>query len=418
MKRSRNTTPQIYRTDDFVIRTKPLGKARLSAVIAAHADVYNWGLRIQIQQYELFKDGKVDKGYLSLFDMQKLLTEYRKTSFTLMQIPVIILRTALEQLDEAFQGFFRRHANGETPGFPRKRNESRHDSFSFPWDGKMVTGTGRSARLRIPGQKTKYTINLYRQLRGTPKKVTIHRDKMSRFTVHFNEEIGPVPAKVELATIPDEKKVGIDLGLKSLIATSDGKTIPNKRHFQKLQKQLGARQRYVEKGTQKGSNGRRKARRMVAKTHRKIKNQRKDFMFKLAKTIVTAYQLIALEDLNIKGLARSALGKYVNYVGWGILVRAIKCKAEEAGALVVEVNPRYTSQECSKCGDVKPKELRQRVHNCALCGLTLDRDVNAARVILARGIATLGMSVEEASQARRDLVKARRSEKKRTAALQ
>lgn len=274
----------------------------------------------------------------------------------------------------------------------------------------MITGTGRHARIRIPGQKNPFKFFLYRPLRGTPKRVTIHRDATGCFTVQMACELGDVSTKMAPEAIPTDRKVGIDLGLISLIATSNGETVPNPKHFQKSQEKLAAQQRRVEKESQKGSNGRRNKRRLVAKTNKKIKNQRRDFMFKLAKLVVAANHLIVIEKLNIKGLAQSGLAKYVNYVGWRILIQTIKCKAEEAGVLVVEVDPRYTSQECCGCGDIKRKDLRQRWHHCTLCGMSLDRDVNAARVILARGVAALGTSVEQAPGACSP-VKARRSKR-------
>lgn len=251
-------------------------------------------------------------------------------------------------------------------------------------------------------------INLYRELRGTPKEVTIHRESTGKWWACISCDIGEAPAKLDVAAIADERKVGIDLGLTSIIATSDGEVVDNPRHFQKAKEQLAARQRRVEKETQKGSNGRARVRRLVAKTHKHIANQRRDFAWKLAKSLVLANDLIALEKLNIAGLAQGMLGKHVNYVAWRILVHAIMCKAEEAGAWVVEIDPRYTTQECSGCGNVKPKDLSERIHHCSICGLTLDRDVNAARVVLARAVAALGTSVEKATAAR-SVGKARRS---------
>jgi putative transposase len=277
----------------------------------------------------------------------------------------------------------------------------------------MITGSGRSARLRIP-LFGNVKINLYRPLKGTPKQVTIHRESTGRWWACIMCDLGEAPAKLDPATIREDRKVGIDLGLTNVIATSDGEVVANPRHFQKEQDRLAERQRRVAKQTQKGSNGHKKAKRLVAKSHKRIANQRRDFFWKLAKALVLANDLIAIEKLNIAGLAQSGLGKHVNYVAWRILVHAIMCKAEEAGAWVIEVDPRYTSQECSGCGHVVPKDLSVRVHHCSFCGLTLDRDVNAARVILMRAVAAPGMGVEQAADARRS-VKARRSKRNRGA---
>lgn len=129
VKRSQQTTPKIRRTDRYKITLSYRQKVTLSFVMSACEGVYNWALDLQKKQYELWKADSSQKKHLSLFDLQKLLTECRKAMRPWLAVPVEILRSALERLDEAFQGFFRRVAAGETPGFPRHRNGDRYDSF-------------------------------------------------------------------------------------------------------------------------------------------------------------------------------------------------------------------------------------------------------------------------------------------------
>jgi putative transposase len=135
----------------------------------------------------------------------------------------------------------------------------------------------------------------------------------------------------------------------------------------------------------RGSQSRHRARRDVQAAYRRISNRRQDFHRKLAVSLCERFDLIAHEDLNIKGLARSALAKSVSDVAWGMFIRTLHSKAEEAGVHVVAVDPRNTTQACSQCGQLVPKALGDRVHACS-CGCVLDRDHNAALNVLARGL--------------------------------
>ena len=133
---------------------------------------------------------------------------------------------------------------------------------------------------------------------------------------------------------------------------------------------------------------RKKARVRVAKAYRRIRNQRKDFAHKLSKQFALTYSLIAVEDLNVKGLASSRLSKSVNAAAWSMFTSMLEYKAENAGSLVIKVDPRQTSQTCPDCGNIRKKELSQRWHECS-CGCSLPRDMAAAKVILGRGLASL-----------------------------
>ena len=124
----------------------------------------------------------------------------------------------------------------------------------------------------------------------------------------------------------------------------------------------------------------------MAKTHRRITNQRKDFSHKLSRRLVNEFSLVAVEDLNVNGLSRSKLAKSIHDAGWSQLLAHLSFKAESAGSKVVAVDPRYTSQICSDCGSLVPKKLSVRVHRCPECGLVIDRDHNAAINILHRAL--------------------------------
>lgn len=126
----------------------------------------------------------------------------------------------------------------------------------------------------------------------------------------------------------------------------------------------------------------------MAKAHAKVRNQRRDFLHKESRKLVNAYELIAVEELNVKGMVKNhRLAKSISDAGWSEFLAMLCYKAEEAGSRVVKVNSSGTSQECSRCGMHVSKTLSVRVHECPYCGLVLDRDVNAARNILARALA-------------------------------
>jgi putative transposase len=158
-------------------------------------------------------------------------------------------------------------------------------------------------------------------------------------------------------------------------ATRAGET-----HLAKVQRRLSR--------TSKQDGRRKKLRRRVANAHRKVPRQRSDFLHKLSRRLVDRYRVIAVEDLNIKGLAGGVLAKSVNDAGWSNFLAMLRYKAEWAGARLIEVDPRGTSQTCPQCGTIRKKELAERWHSCA-CGLECHRDIAAALVILARGLASL-----------------------------
>ncbi|GAI05297.1 unnamed protein product, partial [marine sediment metagenome] len=179
---------------------------------------------------------------------------------------------------------------------------------------------------------------------------------------------------------PQLGAIGIDVGLYSFAALSNGQLVANPRNLQAGLALLRRRQRRVAR-RKKGGNNRRKAVLLLQKAHAHIRNQRSDFQHKLSRRLADSYGLVAVEDLNIEGLSRGMLARSVNDAGWGSFLAKLAYKVEETGGRLVRVNPNSTSQVCSRCGclpDV-PKTLADRIHSCPHCGLVIDRDINAAR---------------------------------------
>jgi putative transposase len=184
--------------------------------------------------------------------------------------------------------------------------------------------------------------------------------------------------------------VGIDVGLLSFVTLSDGTTIDNPRCSRKAQAKLRRAQRRVAR-RQRGSHNRKKAVMLLQKAYAHVRNQRADFHHQTARALVNTYGVIAIEDLNIKGLAGGMLAKPVNDAGWSAFITKLAYKAAEAGRQLVYVNPYGTSQTCL-CGAPVPKTLSQRWHQCEACGLSAARDHVSAQLILGLGLSLLGLT--------------------------
>jgi putative transposase len=322
---------------------------------------------------------------ISLYNQMKELSGIRKVRPEFCTIPIVVLRGVLRRLDRAFIGFFRRCTTGGAPGYPRFKSRGSFESILID---DMTTCNGLVAggrRVAIP-LLGKVKVKLHRPLDGTPKAMRMKRDGAGHWCVNFaciNVCSKPLPRTGKI--------VGIDLGLHNFIATSDGDIIQNKRPGWTTELQLARAQRRVTR-RKKGSRRRREAVRWFSRAHSHVVNKRREWHIVMARDLVARYDTIVFEDLNIMGLARSALARPVHDAAWGGFLHWLRCKAESAGREVVEVDPRGTSQECPECGNVVAKSLSERVHRCA-CGLVCDRDVAAARVILERGQRSRGAAL-------------------------
>lgn len=281
----------------------------------------------------------------------------------------------LRRVDRAYEGFFRRVRSGAKAGYPRFRSRNRYDSLTWR-RGKAGGAAIRDGRLRIQGIGH-IKVRWHRDLPSEPLTTTVRRTGTGKWYVSFAVEIEPSP-------LPSTgQEIGVDLGVTNFIATSDGETIKGPRAYRDAQHKLRVAQRRLSR-RQRGSHRRDKARRLVAQHHERIRAIRRDHAHKLARRLVNENDLIAVEDLRIRTLIHGPLAKHVADQGWGDFIAFLHAKAEDAARVVVEVDPRNTSQVCSACGELTPKALSVRVHRCS-CGYEADRDVNAARNVLALG---------------------------------
>ena len=286
-----------------------------------------------------------------------------------------VLQTVVQDLDKAFESFFRRVRSGQTPGYPRFKGRNRWRSFGFKELGNGFKVDGRRLKLSGIGR---VAIRWHRPIEGQIKTVRISR-RAGKWFASFScvvDEPTPLPTT--------GKDVGVDVGLSALITTSEGEKVAHPRFYRTAQRKLRVAQRRVARRKKGGSN-RRKAVAMLQRQHEGVANQRKDFLNKLANDLVKQYDHIALEDLVITRMVHGNLAKSILDAGWGYLVQRLTHKAASAGRVVVLVDPRSTSKTCSGCGAIfEGLTLKDRWVDCQ-CGISLDRDHNAAINILDRG---------------------------------
>ncbi len=334
---------------------------------------------------------------ITYYDQQNDLPEIKaQIREEYQDIAAHVLQDVLRRLDKAFQNFFRRCKHGENPGFPRFQGRDRYESFTYPDEaGWKLTVEQQGKKLKGTLSLTKIgkaKVTLHRPLEGKIKTVTIKRE-VDEWYVTFSCEV-PESEKLPVSS----EDVGIDLGVTHLATLSTGEMIEHPRYYRKAQKVLEKRQQALSR-KQRGSHRRDKARKVVAKAHRKIARQRKDFQHKAAKQLVDRYQMIVFEDIQTGNLtgkpkpkqdekgaylpngasAKGGLNKSILDAGWGSFVQLCSVKAAWAGRTLMKVDPSFTSQVCSGCGQVRKKDLSERWHSCE-CGTELDRDVNAALV--------------------------------------
>lgn len=359
----------------MTIRLYPsrLQSFRLTEYLNVSRSIFNRCLAIKRR---LWQDRQFS---LSRFDLTKVLTLWRATEDFVGTKPTKIQRDAIRRVDLAFQHFFRRvkEKTGKA-GYPRFKAADRYNSFTINDPGKVI----RNGRIRVSGIPTLFRCRNLRPVDGKIKQLRILR-KADRWFAQLVIEKPDVPIQPRVI----RKTIGLDLGLNAFVYGSDGMSVPCPKFYRKLERHLRSACRHVSR-KKKGSANRRQAVRRLQRIYLKIADSRMNFTHHLSKQIVADYDLIAVEKLNVKGMTQGRLSKSVLDAAWYQFTSQLRYKAEEAGTVLCEVNPRGTSQECSGCGEIVQKSLSVRVHKYG-CGLVLDRDENAARNILQRAIDSL-----------------------------
>ena len=332
--------------------------------------VYNYFLNQRKEQYRL--TGKSDNYYAQ----NKVLTELKNQEETiwLKEVNAQSLQFSLRCLESAYANFFQKRT-----GFPCFKSKRSKNSFTVPQHISIVNG-----RLFFPKFKEGIKCRVHRTIKGKIGKVTISKTPSGKyFASVLTEEEYITPMQ------PTGKSVGVDLGLKSLIVTSEGETFENNRYTKKYERKLALAQRHLSR-KKKGSRGFENQRLKVARIYEKIANTRADYLHKCSISLMRKYDTICIEDLNVKGMMKNHyLSKSIADASWGTFVFMLTYKAEWNGKKVVKIDRFYpSSQTCHVCGHVnkQTKDLSVREWTCAICGSHHDRDVNAAINILRAGL--------------------------------
>jgi putative transposase len=315
-------------------------------------------------------------GYNQTSSMLTLWKKEEELSF-LNEVSCVPLQQTLRHLGKAFENFWAKRAS--YPNFKKKRNggNAEFTRSAFKW---------KDSKLWIA--KCKEPLNIvwsrYFPVECDPSTVTIKLEPSGRWFVSF---LVVDPTVKQLP--PTTKNIGLDAGLTSLVATSDGEKVANPKHFNKKYRKLRAAQKTLSR-RQKGSKNREKARLAVAKIQAQIKDSRKDFLHKLTTQLVRENQVIAVEDLAVRNMVKNrSLARSISDAGWGELVKQLEYKAEWYGRELVKIDRWFpSSKRCGNCGFVIDKlPLKIREWSCPECGTNHDRDLNAAHNILAAGLA-------------------------------
>ncbi len=384
----------------YSFRIYPNGPQRsaLARAFGCSRVVYNDALRAR----ETARAG--GEAFPKIGDLSKLLiAEAKKTEERawLGEVSAVVLQQSLRDLDTAYRNFFdglkgKRPRMG-APRFKSKRDNRQAVRFTANARWKITTG-GDLSLPKIGNVRVKWS----RMLPSTPSTVTVVKDAAGRYFASFVVETEP-------ETLPEvEPVVGIDLGLTHFAILSNGKKIDSPRFLRRAEKKLKREQQRLSRKA-KGSSNRTKARIKVARAHAQVADARREFHHQLSTKIIRENQAVAVEDLAVKGLARTRLAKSVHDAGWSAFVTMLEYKAARYGRAFHRIG-RFepTSQVCSACG-VKdgPKPLGIRMWECQACGVWLDRDINAAvNVAKAAGLAVSACG----AQVRPGLVPAQRGE--------
>ena len=363
MKQKKAYTYRFYPTDEQ--------KQLLARTFGCCRYVYNWALRERTDAY--YKRG--ERLYYEDTAQRLVLLKKQEETSWLDEVSSVPLQQALRNLDRAFRHFFEGRAH--YPTFKKKRHpqSATYASNAFSWDGKSLT----LAKMDEP-----LAIVWHRPLPDgcKPSSVTITKDEAERYFVSILVEEDIKAWEVT------PKMVGLDLGLKSMVITSDGQTHGNPKFFAKDEKKLAKAQRRLAK-KKKGSKNRAKARLKVARLHKKIADRRRDYQHKLSTKIIRENQVVCIESLQVKNMVKNhSLAKAISDVGWSEFVRQLEYKAEWYGRTLVKIDKWYpSSKRCFDCGHILDSlTLDVRAWTCPECGVHHDRDINAAKNILAVGL--------------------------------
>jgi putative transposase len=358
---------------------------RLQLCLDICRQLYNLALG---QRRSAYRERKLSITYKMQY---KQLTELRASDKRVAAVYRDLQDAALRKLDLAFAAFFRRLRAGQTPGFPRFRAAARYRTLEFPHGNRALRFSRAQSKVTIPGVGS-VRIHKGREVSAFGRAMIVRTSRGWYALFECKREAHPLPLT--------GRSIGIDAGVATLYATSDGEFSPHAALGQRKAAALARVQRQVAR-RKRSSSGRRAAVKFLARAHDEVRWARRDWHHKLANRLVRSYDRIVLEKLIINNMTRSARGttehpgrnvaakaalnRKILDAGWRQFANMVLAKAEEAGRAVVFVKAHYSSQTCAQCGYVAPENRRsQASFVCRRCGHTDHADVNAAKIILKR----------------------------------
>jgi putative transposase len=359
-------------TYKFRIYPNPEQETKLAKHFGCVRWCYNYFLNKRVQHYTTIKEQNLEKKSLNYNDDAKALTKLKQETEWLNEVNAQSLQHTLKHLDSGFNRFFKKLSK-----FPKFKSKNNKQSFRIPQHIKVENN-----KLYIVKFKEGIEVNLHRPIEGEIRNATITKNCAGQYYVNIG-----VQRKIKKLE-PNDKVVGIDLGLKTLATCSDGTIFENIRPYQTLQ----ARRRILAKNlsrTIKGSKGREKARRKLAKLDNHIRDIRQNYLHKVSHKIVSENQTIIMEDLNVSGMMKNRkLSKSIWDCSLYELVRQIRYKSKWYGREFLQVNRFFSSSKtCSNCGHINDNlTLADREWKCPRCETLHNRDFNASCNIKRQGL--------------------------------
>ncbi|NEP52725.1 MAG: transposase, partial [Moorea sp. SIO3C2] len=308
------------------------------------------------------------------YSQKKTLPNLKKTHPWYKEIYSQVLQDVVKRVKLAFDRFIKGDSNGKRSGRPRFKKQHRYRTFTYP---QMKEGCLQGNLINLP-KIGKIKIVLHRPIPVREASATPNGFKIKTASITKKCDGYYLVLSLEDKTIPKIKPdinpdsiVGIDVGLKEFLTTSEGETVNIPQYYRRSQKRLKVIKKKVSR-RKKGGKNRLKAIKQLGRQHKKVADKRKDFHFKTSNYLLLKYDVIAHEKLNIKGLAKSRLAKSVLDAGWSSFLTILASKAVRvawptainAGLLAIPVSAQNTSQNCSNCGKKVPKKLHVRWHDC------------------------------------------------------
>lgn len=342
-------------------------KVYLAKTFGCTRFVYNKMLADRIKSYEENKD-------LDIKTMKHPTPALYKNEFEwLKEVDSLALANAQMNLDKAYKNFFR----DKSIGFPKFKKKTNTNSYTT--NNQRGTIYIENSHIKLPKLKSRIKIKQHRQLNGLIKSCTISQNPSGKYYIS-------VLVDTEITKLQQtDKKVGVDLGIKDFAITSDREIFSNPKNLKKSEKRLAKLQKDLSR-KEKGSKNRKKARVKVSKLHEKIANQRKEMLHKVSTQLINENQVIVIEDLKVSNMIKNhKLAKSIADVSWSEFRRILEYKANWYGREVIIAPSNYaSSQLCSNCGNKssQTKDLSCRTYICKVCGMIMDRDINASKNLL------------------------------------